>query len=207
MKINNIIFDLGNVMVKWSPETVLPDLDKKFEKIFFESKIPVFERVWEQSDIGNLSEIQLIKQISTLTEVSIDKTRHALKMLKHSLLLNKPMCDLMTGLYESGYNLYCLSNISKSFADYLMDKYQFFKYFKGIVFSYEEKCIKPDIQIYKNLLSKFSISAADTLFIDDRLENILSAQSLGIASIQYYDHKIFLKELSNKLPAFNIIPA
>ena len=193
-------------MVKWSPESVLPILDKKFERIFLDSDFTLFEDVWEQSDKGDLNELQLIEKISTLAGISLDKAEHALKMLKQSLILNKPMSDLLASLHESGYNLFCLSNISKSFGDYLIDRYEFFNYFTGIVFSYEEKCIKPDLQIYNNLISKFSLSTENTIFIDDKLENIKSAQSLGIKSFHYRDHTVFLNELSNILPSDFIMP-
>ena len=44
---------------------------------------------------------------------------------------------------------------------------------------------KPDKEIYKRLLEKYNLEAKETIFIDDSLPNIESANELGINAIQF----------------------
>lgn len=56
--------------------------------------------------------------------------------------------------------------------------------FDGGVASCEVHINKPDPKIYKALLDKYSLKAAECVFIDDRLENVQAAFALGFAGIQ-----------------------
>lgn len=66
----------------------------------------------------------------------------------------------------------------------------------GGVFSYEEKCIKPEEKIYKILLERYDIKPEDALFYDDRDENTAKARELGICGITWVPgmEKTILKE-------------
>ena len=46
---------------------------------------------------------------------------------------------------------------------------------------------KPDPRIYKALLDKYQLKAVESVFIDDRLENVQAAFRLGFAGIQMKD--------------------
>jgi len=56
---------------------------------------------------------------------------------------------------------------------------------KGKIISGAEKVIKPNHAIYKLLLERFSLIPEETVFIDDRPENIEAAQVLGIHGIVF----------------------
>ena len=43
---------------------------------------------------------------------------------------------------------------------------------------------KPDLRIYERVLDLHRINPAEVLFFDDRIENIVAAQILGIKGIQ-----------------------
>ena len=60
-----------------------------------------------------------------------------------------------------------------------------FSQFDGMIISGREKLIKPDPAIYRLLLSRYGLNAAETVFIDDRAENIRAAQSVGMQGIVY----------------------
>ena len=56
----------------------------------------------------------------------------------------------------------------------------FIEEFDGGIFSYQEKCVKPDRKIYERLLERYSILPERALFFDDREENVNAAKRLGI---------------------------
>ena len=59
--------------------------------------------------------------------------------------------------------------------------------FDGGVASCEVHINKPDPRIYKALLEKYHLKAQESVFIDDRLDNVQAAFRLGFAGIQMKD--------------------
>ena len=56
---------------------------------------------------------------------------------------------------------------------------QLHDYFDGTVTSFEEKCIKPDAEIFERVVSKLGIQPEETLFFDDSQANVDAAAALG----------------------------
>lgn len=53
-------------------------------------------------------------------------------------------------------------------------------YFDGIVVSFQERVCKPDPLIFRNIISRYDLNPAETLFLDDSEANCESARSLGL---------------------------
>ena len=59
----------------------------------------------------------------------------------------------------------------------------------GGILSYKVKLTKPDPEIYKLLLSMYSLKAEECVFIDDTPKNVDAAMKLGIKGIVYKTHE------------------
>jgi HAD superfamily hydrolase (TIGR01509 family) len=68
--------------------------------------------------------------------------------------------------------------MSLEFIEFLR-KTDVYKYFDGEVVSCEEHVVKPDAEIYKRLVERYSLNEQETLFIDDRKENVEAARNQG----------------------------
>lgn len=68
---------------------------------------------------------------------------------------------------------------------YLKDKHDIWKHFDGVVISASTQLVKPEIAIYKHLLTEHRLDAADTVFIDDMPDNLEAAASTGIRTIRF----------------------
>lgn len=112
------------------------------------------------------------------------------------------------------YSLAVLSNLATDWADYLIDKYQLAHCFKPIIISGENRCIKPDKPIYEILIERSGIAPEQTLFIDDRLENLATAHQLGMRTVHYarekdnfdYTADYCIHELSELLKLLAAVP-
>ena len=62
-------------------------------------------------------------------------------------------------------------------------QYPFLKDFDGKIISGRDFLIKPDPAIYELAISRFNLIPEETLFIDDRLDNIEAAQNLNFQTI------------------------
>ena len=104
----------------------------------------------------------------------------------------------MPKLKEKGYKLYILSNFHREAFLEIERKCEFEKYFDGKVVSYDVKLLKPEKEIYEELLKKYNLNPEETLFIDDTLANTEGAEKLGISTI----HLINKEKLKEELEKF-----
>ncbi len=101
-------------------------------------------------------------------------------------------------LLDSDYKLYMLSNVDSSHINFIDHNFPYVRYIKRRILSYKVKAIKPDKKIYRHLIQKTGVNPSESIFVDDKKENILSARKLGFNAIHYTSHKRFLREF-NKL--------
>ena len=95
-----------------------------------------------------------------------------------------PTAALIHDLKQAGYKLYVLSNMSSDFIAYLR-RQDVYAYFDGEVISCEEHVVKPMPEIYDILVERFSLDVSQTMFIDDRKENVDAAERRGITPFHF----------------------
>ena len=81
--------------------------------------------------------------------------------------------------------------------------FPFLRLFDGIVVSGKVKLAKPDPAIYEHMLSEFKLNPRETLFIDDRRENVQTAWDLGINATQFLSPR----QLEADLIGYGLIPS
>lgn len=110
--------------------------------------------------------------------------------------------ELARTLKKLGYKLYILSNWDQaSFPLFVKQFPEIFELFDGVMTSGKTGMIKPNPDIFEACLKKFNIQRSQAVFIDDTIENIQTAQRLGITSIHCQNKNIYnvKKQLIEKL--------
>ena len=97
---------------------------------------------------------------------------------------------------DKRYSVLALTNWSAETFPIAQKHYDFLTWFEGIVVSGEEKCIKPDPEIYNILLSRYNLIPEATVFIDDNMNNIQAAQALNIHGIHFTSPAELAKDLT-----------
>jgi putative hydrolase of the HAD superfamily len=179
--IKNIVFDLGMVLIKFNPKEFL-------EINNYEKKDEIMEYIfghedWLKLDRGTLTEKELAKKLDKNGNLTYDEVMDIMKIRKDIMIPFDFNEEIPKELKEKGYNLYILSNFPKIPFEEIRERDEFFAYFDGAVVSAYVKHLKPEKAIYKKLLTNYSLNPEETLFIDDKLENIISAEELGISGI------------------------
>jgi len=200
MKIENIIFDLGGVLLDWNPRYFYRDHFQNEEEMeYFLTHICTEEWNKEQDKGRSLSEgtILLQKQHPEFHhEIELFYNRWE-SMLKGDF----PQSVELLYKLKKKYRLYGLTNWSAETISIAYNRFPFFKEFDGIVVSGEEKMIKPDKKIYYLLLDRYNLKTEGTIFIDDNQQNIQAAQDIGILGIHFEN----ANELNRKLSSMNVI--
>jgi len=185
MKIQNVVFDIGGVLIDWNPRYLYRQLLKnEAEMEFFLNNICTSE--WNaQQDAGRpfRDGVALLKQqypqYSTLIEAYELRWE---EMLGDAF---SGTVEILRGLKSSGMPVYALTNWSAETFPVARKKYEFLDWFDGILVSGEVKLRKPDIRIFQLLLEKFKLDASSTLYIDDIMENLDAAQQVGLQPVHF----------------------
>jgi putative hydrolase of the HAD superfamily len=88
-------------------------------------------------------------------------------------------------LKEHGLKTGILSNMGDSVLENIERNFVWITDFDVLIWSYQHRLAKPDPAIYQLLLERLGTAPEETLFLDDKLENIEAAQQLGIQGLQF----------------------
>lgn len=98
-------------------------------------------------------------------------------------------------LKNRGVPLYALTNWSHETFPGQRRRFDFMDWFAGIVVSGEEKVAKPDPRIFRILLDRYGLSAAEAVFIDDNPHNAQAASALGLHGVHFRSAAELRREL------------
>ncbi len=176
----NIVFDLGRVVFAQNPNKSSEEY-KRFFSYVAQSPMPQF---WVDYDMGVSSFDKVVSDLSAYRGVEEDYTR---SMILASISRQETIvatAALIQDLKRAGYKLYVLSNMSREFIDFLR-KQPVYSNFDGEVVSCEEGVVKPMPSIYEILIKRYDLDVAQTMFIDDRIENVEVAKQFGITPFHF----------------------
>jgi 2-haloacid dehalogenase len=185
--IKNVIFDFGCVLVYWSQHNLYDTHFGSKEKTdWFVDNICTWE--WNnQTDLGKSFAESVAEKVAEYPEWETEIRMYWERwedMLNGEVPGTKEwICELK----NAGYKVYGLSNWSHETFPMVKDKYEAFGMMDGIVMSGQELIAKPDLRIYKILLERYGLKAEECVFIDDRKENIIAGEQVGIRGIIFED--------------------
>lgn len=187
---NNLVFDLGGVVVNYNPRDYLVDkfFHEKTENKLYDAVFASEE--WVLMDRGELSfaeASEIFMQRGRDNDVAFEM-QDLLDEWFQMLSSRKATVNLMKLFKKKGFKLYYLSNISKEALAYVSQK-DFWPLFDGGIASCDVGICKPDLEIYRMLLDKYSLVPQETIFTDDRKENATTAFLVGITGIHFKDVK------------------
>ena len=118
-------------------------------------------------------------------------------------MLKSDIPETVSLLYKlkAKYKIYGLTNWSAETISIAYDRFPFFSAFDGIVVSGQEKMIKPNKEIYHLLLDRYKLKAANTIFIDDNINNIKAAEEIGLLGIHFESPG----QLETRLSSINVL--
>ena len=180
----NIVFDLAGVVFARNEARCPQELMDYFYFINSGEQLPDF---WCDYDRGTRSFDNVAERLAQFRGSDVQTARHMMATAITYQDQVAPTAELIAQLKGDSYRLFVLSNMSKEYIDFLR-KMPVYQYFDGEVISCEVGLNKPEREIYSLLLDKFSLDPMQTMFIDDRKENVVAAAELGIVPF-HFDRK------------------
>ena len=192
----NVVFDIGNVLVRWSPVTImrraLPDHGDADElaRRFFGHPL------WRELNRGRFSERVAQAHYARELDMTPAHVASVFHHVKDSQELVPGTAALLPRLQRAGYPLFSLTDNVHEIVAYLRQRYDFWRYFQGVVVSAELDLLKPEPAIFRHLLDEHALQPAQTVFIDDLPGNVAGARAQGMCAIQFHDAAQCERELA-----------
>ncbi len=197
--IRNLIFDMGGVLIRFCPEEFV----KRYTDNAADAALllrEVFQTVeWAQIDHGTISDEQAVRAMCARLPEHLHAAARQLVMQWDDPILPIPgMEALLAELKAKGYGLYLLSNAATRQHTY-WPRVPGHELFDGTLISADWKLVKPQPEIYRALLAKFSLQPQECLFFDDSPQNVEGADFVGIAGMVFHgDASAFRTELQER---------
>ena len=192
-KIKCVIFDWGGVLIDNPTEDFAIECASAIGVEVEQLKLAYSDFAY-QFERGQIEESNLWEKIGQKLNIDIQFNSSIwYDCFKKIYRPRKEVFDLVKHLKQNGYLLALLSNTETPAMNFFND--QNYNIFDFKVFSCKEGEAKPEPELYKILLDKLRIPTEQTLFIDDKFENIETARKLNMNTIHYNDFDTVIETL------------
>jgi len=201
-----LYFDLGNVLMSFSHDRMCRQMaavagispEAMRDAIFGKES----QAAQIQFETGLISTDEFFDFIcrATGTRPDREKLAHACCDIFEPI---EPMWELVRRLAAAGYRMAILSNTNPVQWEFIVDGR--FELIAGIgqpgcpfswaILSYEVRSMKPDRAIYDVAIRRAGVAPEEMFFVDDRPENVVGAQAVGIDAVQFTEFDQFEADL------------
>lgn len=178
-EIRNVIFDMGQVLLKFTPERIFSPFFPDVEDLALVTRVIFDSGEWSAIDTGLVSEEETVEGWIRALPAHEEAIRALMATWYRGMTPVEGMGELVAELKEEGYRCYLLSNTSARFFEY-SDTVPTLRMLDGYLISAVERLSKPDPAIFYLALERFGVKAEECYFVDDNAENIKGAATCGI---------------------------
>ena len=190
----NVIFDFGNVLVKWEPEKIYAEYFGDEAKAWWFLR-HVTDLDWRQRIDAGESQDMCIKELQGRFPDYADAIELYRSHWREMLTGEMPgMRQVVTRLKELT-EVYGLTNWSMETFPEARRHFEILQMIDRYVVSAAERLVKPDPRLFQVLLDRYHLRAEDCIFIDDNPDNVEAACRMGMEGIVFTG----ADELRNKL--------
>ncbi len=181
-KITTVVFDVGKVLFQWDLRHLFAKLiNDQTELDWFLANVVTPE--WHfQHDAG--------RPLAEMTEERVAEfPQYAALIDAYATRFNEtipgPVEDslaIVSELADRRVPLFAITNFGAEFWDTFRPTQPIFDHFSDIIVSGVEKLVKPDPAIYALALARFGLKDGEAIFVDDNIDNVISARANGFGA-------------------------
>ena len=193
--LRNVVFDVGNVLVRWSPAEIInltfphPSQTEMWIQNIFKHE------TWQRLNLGLMTEAEAQMRYQSLYGLTPSQTACLFYYIKTTQIPIYQSHDLLERVARAGSRAFGLTDNVKEIVAYLRQQYDFWQWFEAVVVSAEVSMMKPHAEIFQYLLQHHQLQADETVFIDDYLPNVEAASALGMHTIHFIDAEDTARQL------------
>ncbi|GAA1122870.1 HAD-IA family hydrolase [Kribbella jejuensis] len=175
-----VVFDIGGVLLDWSPTYLYADLiPDEEERTHFLTNVAT--PAWNHKQDEGRPWAEAVAELKSLHPEHAEWIEAYdtgwLKMVKGVF---EDTAAVLTELQPAGVPTYALTNFSAEKWEIAKDAFGVLRHFDGEIVSGVEKIAKPDEKIYRILIERFGLDPARTFYTDDMAYNVDGARAVGL---------------------------
>ena len=184
--IDTVIFDIGNVLMKFDYLPYVRKLLGDEEAVERVNHAIFHSHLWDELDRGEDTDEIFQKMLDTEPDYK-EQIRLTFDSVGECMERQEYAVPWIRRLKKEGFRVLYLSNYSPHTMQANLDVLNFLPFMDGGIFSCDVRMIKPDPGIFRLLIEKYSLEPEKCAFIDDDQRNIDSAKQLGFTAIRFVD--------------------
>jgi FMN phosphatase YigB (HAD superfamily) len=189
-----LILDLGDVLAYYSSKNLSLSVDPSQLKYILSCE------EWFQHECGRLAREECFKRIEKSFGVTPENLQKTLLQLAATLTYYQDLIDLIRYLKNAAdgdLKVYLATNITEDDWKILGPPVKSWGIFDAIFTSFELGVRKPEQEMYRRILKSTNTDPERAVFIDDKPENLATAQMLGIRGIHCDNPQNVIRQLKN----------
>jgi 2-haloacid dehalogenase len=193
-----VIFDVGNVLLRWDPRLLyrqlLPD-EAAIDAFFAEADFHAWNLEFDRGRGWDEGVAELAARLPHRAELV-----RAFHHRWHDTLPGaiEGSVAILEALDAAGAPLFAITNFSGEKWAETRARFAFLGRFRDVVVSGHERLVKPDPAIYRLCLERNGLAATDCVFVDDSPANVATAAALGIDAICFTGPEALAAELARR---------
>ena len=200
-KVENIIFDLGGVILNIDYNLTRKAFENlgviNFDVMYSQANA---DKLFQKLETGAISNEDFFIEMNNCTGLALSP--HEIRKAWNAMLLDfrEDSLQLIADI-ENKYKLFLFSNTNfihlEAFHEIYHQKERlrpFNNYFSRAYYSCEMGARKPDMASFRKILDEENIKAENTIFIDDSIQNVETATSMGFQTV-HLKPGIYLEDL------------
>jgi putative hydrolase of the HAD superfamily len=186
----NLIFDVGNVLIDLN-------FDRAFRKLGEYLNPLTAMLLWAKKDefmkemqgeitlleTGRMTMPQFFSRLKGRIGLKLEQEQFE-EIWCSALQPNEEMLAFAADLCTR-VPCYCASNTNETHARFIREQCLHTGQFKGMAFSHELGCKKPEEEFFQAMCAQFKVEPSACTFIDDRAGNVAAAVACGMAGIEF----------------------
>ncbi len=181
MSVEAFIFDIGNVLLTFDYGRVHRALGEAGVTV---TDLPAVQELALRYERGTVGNREFLASLSAFAGHALPEEDLA-RAWQDIFEPNAPMWEVVAALHGR-YPLYLLSNTNRLQHDHIVERYRIFAKFADGVYSYREKMMKPEPEIFEMAIRQFSVRPEATIYIDDIPANVEAARAAGLQALCYH---------------------
>lgn len=184
--IRNIVFDMGQVLLRFEPLLFMERLGVQGEDRELLHREVFKSLEWARMDRGSLTDAEAAEIICRrVPERLHEAVEKLVSFWDRPILEIEGSFALVEELKALGYKIFLLSNASLRQHDY-WPRVPASCFFDGTLISADVKLVKPQPEFYRLLFERFSLKPEECFFIDDAIGNVEGAFYCGMPGAVFH---------------------
>ncbi len=176
-----VVFDIGNVLLPFDYGRALRALRRAGTKDPDLAAVEEARLTYERGGLPRRDFLDLLRR-----EFGHPGPPEEIERAWEDIFEPNPWVWSLVERLHGHHALYLFSNIGCLHHDYIRRRYPVFRLFRGGVFSYRARSMKPEPEIFHAALQEFGANPGRILYLDDLISNVEAARGHGWQAALYH---------------------